>query len=167
MISITPFLMFNSDAEDAVKFYISLFKNSEILKTTYYGPKDIQILSRLPVEDRPGPEGSVKTITFTLNGRTFRAGNGGARFKFNHGVSMYVRCETQPEIDDIWNKIAEEGSIEESGWVCDKYGVPWQVAPSILDDFLAGSDEKSQRASAKVLSSKKMIIDEIKKAYFE
>ncbi len=159
--------MFNTEAEEAVKFYITLFQNSEILKTTYFGAKELQTLSRLPEDQRPGPEGSVKMITFTLNGRTYRAGNGGGYFKFNHGISMCVRCETQDEIDRVWNKLAEDGKIEECGWVSDKFGVPWQIIPAILDDLTSSTDEKAQRAAVKVLNSKKLVIEEIKKAYFE
>jgi predicted 3-demethylubiquinone-9 3-methyltransferase (glyoxalase superfamily) len=131
---ITPFLWFDNQAEGAVNFYTSIFKNSKILKTTRYG------------ETGPGPSGSDMTVEFELDGQRFIALNGGPQFKFTEAVSFVVNCESQKEVDDFWEKLSEGGRKIECGWLKDKYGLSWQVVPTILGELMnSGSPDKSQR----------------------
>jgi len=120
MPKITPFLWFDSNAEEAAQFYTSIFKNSKILQTSRYG------------EDGPGPKGTVMTIRFELNGQEFIALNGGPHFKFNEAVSFVVNCETQQEVDEYWKKLTAGGKEVQCGWLTDKYGLSWQITPTIL-----------------------------------
>jgi predicted 3-demethylubiquinone-9 3-methyltransferase (glyoxalase superfamily) len=117
---ITPFLWFDTNAEEAVNFYTAIFKNSKILDVTRWG------------EGGPGPKGSVMTMSFELEGQQFTALNGGPHFKFTEAVSFYVNCETQKEVDELWEKLLAGGTAQQCGWLKDKFGLSWQIIPSAL-----------------------------------
>jgi predicted 3-demethylubiquinone-9 3-methyltransferase (glyoxalase superfamily) len=156
MQKITPFLWFDSQAEEAVNFYTSIFKNSKILNVARYG------------EVGPGPNGSVMTVGFKLDGQEFLALNGGPYFKFNEAISFVVNCETQEEVDEKWEKLSEGGEKVQCGWLKDKYGVSWQIVPSILGKMLTDPDPtRSQRVMKAMLQMKKIEIEGLKKAYDE
>ena len=156
MQKITPFLWFDNKAEEAVNFYTSIFKNSKIVNITHYG------------EVGPGPKGSVMIVVFQLNGQEFIALNGGPAFKFNEAISLVVNCETQGEIDELWEKLSEGGEKVECGWLKDKYGVSWQIVPIVLREMLEDGDaERSQRVMKALLQMKKIDIEGLKKAYAE
>lgn len=151
---ITPYLWFDKNAEEAVKFYTSLFKRSKIMITTSYGDK------------APMPKGKVMTITFKLNGQEFMALNGGPVFKFNEAISLMVNCDTQKEIDYFWGKLSEGGAEVECGWLKDKYGLAWQIVPSILNKwFKHPNNEKRQRMLQALWRMKKLDIAQLKKAF--
>jgi predicted 3-demethylubiquinone-9 3-methyltransferase (glyoxalase superfamily) len=153
MQRITPFLWFDNQAEEAVKFYTSIFKNSKIGKTARYG------------EGGPGPKGSVMTIEFELDGQKFVALNGGPIFKFTEAISFVVNCETQAEIDEYWNKLSADGQEVQCGWLKDKYGLSWQVVPSILGQLVQEKDPaKSQRVMAALMKMVKLDIAALKRA---
>ncbi len=124
MQKITPFLWFDGKAEEAMNFYISIFKNSKIVSVTRYG------------EEGPGPKGTVMTATFQLDGQGFFALNGGPQFTFSPAISFFVNCETQQEVDELWEKLSEGGEKQRCGWLKDKYGLSWQVIPSVLGELL-------------------------------
>jgi predicted 3-demethylubiquinone-9 3-methyltransferase (glyoxalase superfamily) len=151
---ITTFLWFDGQAEEAVNFYTSIFKNSKVLNTTRYG------------DAGPGPKGSVMTIEFDLDGQTFTAINGGPEFKFTEAISLVVHCQTQEEVDYFWEKLpADGGKTIECGWLKDKFGLAWQVTPDILLELIADSDtEKSQRVMKAMMKMKKIDIAEIERA---
>ncbi len=151
---ITTFLWFDNNAEEAVKFYCSVFKNSRVLNTTHYG------------DAGPGPKGSVMTVDFELDGQRFAALNGGPAFKFTEAISLVVNCDTQEEIDYFWEKLSSEGGQEvECGWVKDKYGLSWQIVPGVLfDELFQGGDEQTERVLSAVMTMKKLNIEELKKA---
>ena len=150
---ITTFLWFDNNAEEAVKFYCSVFKNSRILNTTHYG------------DAGAGPKGSVMTVDFELDGQRFAALNGGPTFKFTEAISLVVNCETQEEIDYFWEKLSEGGEKVECGWVKDKFGLSWQVTPDILLDLIQDSDsQKSQRVMKAMMQMKKLDIEALKQA---
>jgi len=154
MQKISPFLWFDSQAEDAAKFYISVFKNSKILHISRYGKVG------------PGPAGSVMTVVFQLDGNEFIALNGGPIFKFNEAVSFMVECKTQEELDYYWEKLSRGGEKIQCGWLKDKYGLSWQVIPTILGEMLTDPDpKKSQRVMEAMLQMKKIDIEGLKKAY--
>jgi predicted 3-demethylubiquinone-9 3-methyltransferase (glyoxalase superfamily) len=154
MQKITTFLTFDSQAEDAVNFYTSIFKGSKILSKSYYG------------EAGPGPKGSLMTASFQLAGQQFMALNGGPSFKFSQGISLFVNCETQAEIDQLWEKLSEGGQKVACGWLTDKFGVSWQIVPSILGKLLNDKDaEKSKRVMNAMLQMKKLDIQKLKQAY--
>ena len=154
MTKITPFLWFDTQAEEAATFYVSIFKNSKIVNITRYG------------EAGPGPEGSVMTVDFELDGQPFIALNGGPQFKFNEAISFSVDCKTQSEVDEFWKKLSEGGEEGPCGWLKDKYGLSWQVNPTILGEMLNDSDpEKSKRVMGAMLKMKKIDIAALKKAY--
>jgi len=154
MQKITPFLWFDNQAEEAAKFYTSIFKNSKIKSISRYG------------DAGPGPKGQVMVVAFELAGQEFLALNGGPEFKFTEAVSMMVNCETQEEVDYYWDKLSGGGQIVECGWLKDKYGVPWQVTPVILNEMLRDKDPvKSQRVMKAMLQMKKIDIPTLKKAY--
>ena len=154
MQRITPFLWFDTQAEEAVKFYVSIFKNSTVLDTTRYG------------ETGPGPKGSVMTIKFKLDGQEFVALNGGPHFKFNEAISFVVNCETQKELDEFWEKLSEGGETIECGWLKDKYGVSWQIVPTILGEMFQAKDaEKTNRVMEALLQMKKLDIKGLKQAF--
>jgi predicted 3-demethylubiquinone-9 3-methyltransferase (glyoxalase superfamily) len=137
---IKPFLWFEHQAEDAAKFYTSIFKKSKI-----------GALARYP-EGSPGPAGSVMTVEFTLEGQEFIALNGGPQFKFTEAISFVVECENQKEIDYYWERLLEDGMPQQCGWLKDRYGVSWQVVPAGIDKIFFGKDKaKSQRAMQAML----------------
>lgn len=154
MPRITPFLWFDTHAEEAAKFYVSIFKNSRIVSTSRYG------------EAGPGPRGSVMTVAFELDGRGFIALNGGPQFKFTEAVSFSVDCETQAEVDELWEKLSRGGEEGPCGWLKDKYGLSWQINPGILGKMLSDPDpQKSKRVMEAMLKMKRIDIDALKKAY--
>ena len=151
---ITPFLWFDTNAEEAMNFYTSIFKNSEIVS-----------VSRYP-EGAPGQAGTVMTGTFTLNGQTFMALNGGPHFKFTEAISFFVNCETQEEVDELWEKLSEGGEEGQCGWLKDKFGVSWQIIPTALGELLGDKDaEKSKRVMEAMLLMHKIDVEKLKQAY--
>jgi len=154
MQKITPFLWFDNNAEEAVQFYTSIFKDSKVLATARYG------------DTGPGPKGSVMTMKFQLNGQEFAALNGGPTFKFTEAVSFVVNCENQEEIDTLWEKLSAGGKEVQCGWLKDKYGLSWQIVPAILPQLLSGRDpEKSNRVMQALMKMIKLDIEELKEAY--
>jgi predicted 3-demethylubiquinone-9 3-methyltransferase (glyoxalase superfamily) len=154
MQKITPFLWFDDQAEQAAKFYTSLFKNSKMGDISRYG------------DAGPGSPGKVMSVTFQLNGQDFMALNGGPEFHFTEAISFFVNCETQVEIDELWEKLTEGGEESQCGWLKDKFGLSWQIVPSTLGSYLGGPDpEGSQRAMRAMLQMKKLDIGKIKQAY--
>jgi predicted 3-demethylubiquinone-9 3-methyltransferase (glyoxalase superfamily) len=154
MQKITPFLWFNDQAEEAMKFYTSIFKNSKPGSITRYG------------EAGPGPEESVMSATFQLEGQEFIALNGGPQFTFSPAISFFVNCETQEEVDELWAKLTEGGREDQCGWLTDKFGLSWQIVPAGLIELLYSRDaEKSARAMKAMLQMKKLDIGMIKRAY--
>lgn len=157
---ITPNLWFNSNAEEAVNYYLSIFKNSRIGKISYYNREGFEIHHK--------PAGTVLTIQFWLEGQEFIALNGGPEFKFSEACSFIVNCETQEEIDYYWERLGRGGdeSAQVCGWLKDKYGLSWQIAPTIVNDmFLDAQSDKAQRAMGAMLKMKKLDIAALKKAY--
>ncbi len=151
---ITPFLWFNDNAEEAMNFYVSIFKNSKIGSVSRYG------------EAGPGPKGTVMVATFQLDGQEFLALNGGPQFKFTEAISLVVNCETQEEVDEFWEKLSEGGAKSQCGWLKDKYGLSWQIVPTILGELMQDKDpEKSQRVMKAMLQMKKLDIKTLKQAY--
>ncbi len=154
MQMITPFLWFDNQAEEAAKFYISIFKNSEILSVSRYG------------EAGPGPQGTVMTVTFELEGQKFTALNGGPQYKFTEAISFYVNCQTQAEVDTLWTRLSEGGEEGPCGWLKDKFGVSWQIVPTVLGELLNDPDPvKSQRVVQAMLQMKKIEIAQLQQAY--
>ncbi len=154
MQKITPFLWFDHQAEEAAKFYVSLFKNSKILSVTRYG------------EAGPGPQGTVMTVTFLLDGQEFTALNGGPVFKFTEAISFVANCNTQEEVDELWDKLSMGGEGGQCGWLRDRYGLSWQVVPITLEEMLTDPDpEKAQRVMRAMLQMKKIDIKGLKRAY--
>jgi predicted 3-demethylubiquinone-9 3-methyltransferase (glyoxalase superfamily) len=150
---ITTFLWFDNNAEEAVNFYVSVFKNSKVLNTLRYS------------DVGPGPKGSVMTIDFELDGQRFTALNGGPTFKFTEAISLVVHCETQEEIDYFWEKLSEGGQQVQCGWLKDKYGLSWQVVPKILADLLKGGESgKPERVMRAIMQMKKLDIEDLQKA---
>ena len=155
---ITPFLWFDDDAEEAVKFYVAIFKNSSIGSVTRYDEEGAKAAGR--------PRGSVMTVPFELDGQAFTALNGGPHFKFTEAISFVVNCETQDEVDDFWKKLSAGGQEVQCGWLKDRFGVSWQVVPRVLVEMLQDKDpEKSKRAMAAMLTMKKIDIAALKRAY--
>jgi predicted 3-demethylubiquinone-9 3-methyltransferase (glyoxalase superfamily) len=154
MATVTPFLWFDTQAEQAATFYVSIFKNSRILKVTRYG------------EAGPGPKGSAMTVEYELDGQPFIALNGGPHFKFTEAVSFSIECETQPEVDDYWRKLTADGGQEgQCGWLKDRFGLSWQVNPKILGELLADPDPaRAKRVMEAMLKMKKIDIAALKKA---
>jgi len=147
MPKITPFLWFNDQAEEAMNFYTAIFKNSKIGSVSRYG------------EGGPGPQGSVMTATFELDGQEFMALNGGPLFTFTEAISLFVNCETQAEVDELWTKLTEGGEEGQCGWLKDKYGLSWQIVPSVLGELLSDPDaEKARRVMNAMLQMKKIDI---------
>jgi len=147
MQKITPFLWFDTQAEEAAKFYASVFPNSKIRKTARYG------------EAGPGPKGSVMTVEFELDGQRMIALNGGPQFKFTEAISLSVDCKTQEEVDHYWTKLSQGGKEQPCGWLKDKYGLSWQVNPAILGELLSGPDaKKAKRVMEAMLKMKKIDI---------
>ena len=155
MQRITPFLWFDNNAEEAMNFYVSIFKNSKVLRLMRYG------------EAGPGPAGTVMTAEFELDGQQFVGLNGGPRFKFTEAVSFTVKCETQEEVDYYWAKLSEDGGEKSRcGWVKDKFGLWWQVEPSILGELMADKNpEKAKRVMEAMLKMDKIEIEPLKRAH--
>jgi predicted 3-demethylubiquinone-9 3-methyltransferase (glyoxalase superfamily) len=150
----TPFLWYDNNAEEAVNHYISIFKNSKITKIARYG------------DAGPGPQGSVMTIAFQLEGQDFIALNGGPMFKFNEAISFSVDCKSQEEVDELWEKLSAGGQPSQCGWLKDKYGVSWQIVPSVLIEVLQGKDgEKSKRVMQAMMQMRKIDIAALQRAY--
>lgn len=149
MQKITPFLWFDGNAEEAMKFYVSVFKNSRILSTS------------------PGPDGKVMTGTFQLEGQQFMALNAGPQHKFNEAISLFVNCETQAEVDDLWKKLTADGGAESMcGWLKDKFGLSWQIIPSALGRMFGDKDRaKAGRAVQAMLKMKKIDIAKLQQAF--
>jgi predicted 3-demethylubiquinone-9 3-methyltransferase (glyoxalase superfamily) len=149
MRKITPFLWFDNQAEEAARFYISVFKNS-----------------RLGEVLRRGEAGSVMSVTFTLDGQDFIAPNGGPHFKFTEAISFFVPCDSQAEVDELWEKLSEGGEKSRCGWLKDKFGVSWQVVPTVLRDLLWDKDpQKSRRVMEAMLQMDKLDIERLKQAH--
>ena len=160
MQKITSNLWFDTQAEEAANYYVSIFKNAKIGKVTRFGKEGYEI-HRMPA-------GTVMTIEFILEGQTFVALNGGPIFKFNEAISFIVNCETQAEIDYYWNKLSEGGdkNAQQCGWLKDKYGLSWQVVPTMLDDMFTNSNSKKTEAVMKaMLQMKKLDIHKLEEAY--
>ena len=156
---ITPFLWFDDNAEEAAKFYTSIFKKSKIIDIAHYGESAAEASGR--------PKGTVMTVTFELEGQRFMALNGGPIFKFSPAISFLVSCETQQEIDSFWEKLSEEGGEQEQcGWLKDRFGVSWQIVPSVLDEMIQDKDaEKSEKVVKALIQMKKIDIQSLQKAY--
>jgi predicted 3-demethylubiquinone-9 3-methyltransferase (glyoxalase superfamily) len=157
---ITPFLWFDDQAEEAVKFYTGIFKNSRVLKIARYTEAGQEVHRR--------PPGSAMTVSFELEGQAFTALNGGPVFKFNEAVSFQISCETQEEVDHYWSKLSAGGdeSAQQCGWLKDKYGLSWQVVPTILPQLLMDPDPaKAGRAMEAMLQMKKLDIAKLKRAH--
>src|SRR5215831_16193933 len=154
MQKITPFLWFDNNAEEAMNFYVSIFPNSKVQSTTRYGAGG------------PGPAGTVMTAQFSLDGQEFVALNGGPMHKFTEAVSFVINCETQGEVDRFWDKLTAGGQPGPCGWLKDKYGLSWQVVPTILPKLLSDKDPaKSGRAMAAMMKMSKLDGDALKRAY--
>ncbi len=154
MQKITPFLWFDGKAEEAMNFYTSIFKNSKIVSITRYG------------EEGPGPKGTVMSVTFQLDGQEFMALNGGPQFTFSEAISFFVNCKTQGEIDELWEKLSEGGKKQRCGWLKDKYGLSWQIVPTVLGEMLQDKDgEKSKKVMKAILRMDKLDIKSLKQAY--
>ena len=151
---ITPFLWFDNQAEEAMNFYVSIFENSRILNLTRCG------------DAGPGPKGSVMTGTFQLAGQEFMALNGGPHFKFTEAISLFVRCEAQQEVDDLWEKLSAGGEKSRCGWLKDKFGLSWQIVPNVLGQLLNDPDpQKSARVMQAMLQMDRLDIEKLKRAY--
>jgi predicted 3-demethylubiquinone-9 3-methyltransferase (glyoxalase superfamily) len=154
MQQITPFLWYNTNAEEAANFYVSIFPNSAITNVARYGKAG------------PGPEGSAMTVAFTLNGLNFVGLNGGPTYQFTEAVSFVISCETQEEVDMYWDNLCEGGKPNVCGWLKDKFGLSWQVVPTILPKLLTSADrEGSQRAMKAMMGMAKLDIAALQKAY--
>src|SRR6266480_674647 len=154
MQKITTFLWFNDQAEEAMKFYVSIFKNAKVLSVT-----------RLP-EGTPGPNGKVITGSFQIEGQEFMVLNGGPQFPFTEAISLYVNCETQDEVDELWEKLSAGGSKDRCGWLKDKYGLSWQIIPTALGRMLRDKDpQKAGRVMQAMLQMSKIDIAGLKRAY--
>lgn len=154
MQKITTFLTFDDEAEEAVNFYTSVFPNSRILTTSRYG------------EAGPRPEGSFMMATFELDGQEFIALNGGPSFTFAQGISLFVSCETQEEIDDFWEKLSDGGQEVACGWLTDRFGVSWQIVPRVLAEMLNDEDPaKAGAVMSAMLQMTKLEIDALRRAY--
>jgi predicted 3-demethylubiquinone-9 3-methyltransferase (glyoxalase superfamily) len=154
MQKITPFLWFNGNAEAAAKFYVAVFKNSKMLEVTRYG------------DAGPGPKGTVMSCIFQIEGQRFYALNGGPEFKFTPAISFFVNCQTQAEIDKLWRRLSKGGKPIQCGWLTDKFGVTWQIVPSVLSDLLNAKDPaKSQRVMRAMFKMAKLDLKRLNRAY--
>ncbi len=154
MQKIAPFLWFNDNAEEAMNFYVSVFKNSKIVSTDRYG------------DAGPGPKGTLMSGTFQLEGQEFYALNGGPQFKFTEAISLFVNCETQQEVDELWAKLTADGGEEsQCGWLKDKFGLSWQIIPTALGEMLGDKDpERSKRVMEAMLKMRKIDIKALEQA---
>ena len=151
---IMPFLWFDHQAEEAAGFYVAIFPNSKIGKVARYS------------DVGPGPAGSVMTVEFQLDGQSFVALNGGPIFKFTEAVSFVVNCQTQEEVDHYWARLAEGGAEVQCGWLKDKFGLSWQIVPTVLPQLLSGSDPaRSKRVVQALMGMKKLDVRELQRAY--
>lgn len=154
MQRITPFLTFNNQAEEAVNLYVSVFPNAKIISINRYG------------EGAPMPAGTVISATFELEGQAFMALNGGPHFTFADGISLFVSCKTQQEVDELWEKLSAGGEKGQCGWLKDKFGVSWQIIPTALGELLGGKDpKKAQNVMQAMLQMTKIDIDVLQQAY--
>lgn len=151
---ITTFLWFDNNAQEAMEFYTSVFKNSKIGNVSRYG------------EAGPGPNGTVMVGSFELEGQQFTALNGGPRFKFTEAISLVINCETQEEVDYFWEKLSAGGQLQQCGWLKDKFGLSWQVVPTVLDELMRDKDpQKSKRVMEAMLQMVKLDIPRLRAAY--
>jgi len=158
MQKINPCLWFDDKAEEAAKFYVSIFKNSKLANITRYGEAGAEVSGR--------PTGSVMTVTFEIEGQEFVALNGGPHFKFSEAISFMVKCETQKEIDEMWEKLSQGGKEGQCGWLTDKYGLSWQIVSPVWDEMLRDKDvKKSERVMKAILQMSKPDIKTLKQAY--
>ena len=158
MQKISPCLWFDHQAEEAAKFYVSIFKNSKIGNRTRYGEAGAEVSGR--------PKGSVMTVTFEIEGQEFVALNGGPHFTFSEAISLMVKCETQQEIDEMWEKLSQGGEEGPCGWLKDKYGLSWQIVSPEWSEMLRDKDvEKSERVMKAILQMTKPDIETLKQAY--
>ena len=158
MQKVTPCLWFDSHAEEAAKFYVSIFKNSKFGNMTRYGDAGAEVSGR--------PKGSVMTVTFEIEGQEFVALNGGSHFTFSEAISLMVQCETQKEIDEMWEKLSRGGEEGPCGWLKDKYGLSWQIVSPEWNEMLRDKDvEKSERVMKAILQMTKPDIKTLKQAY--
>jgi predicted 3-demethylubiquinone-9 3-methyltransferase (glyoxalase superfamily) len=158
MQKITPFLWFDNQSEEAVNFYTSIFKNSKIGSVARYGDEGAEVSGQ--------PKGSVMTVAFELEGQKFVALNGGPHFTFSPAISFVVNCETQEEVDELWEKLSEGGEKQRCAWLTDKYGVSWQIVPTVLVEMLHDKDaEKAKRVMNAMLQMDKIDIAGLKQAY--
>jgi predicted 3-demethylubiquinone-9 3-methyltransferase (glyoxalase superfamily) len=156
MQKITPFLWFDGNAEEAANHYISIFKNSKMGKISRYG------------DAGPGPKGSAMSVTFQIEGQEFFALNGGPQFKFTPAISFFVNCETQKEVDELWEKLSAGGRTDRCGWLQDKFGVSWQIIPTILGQLLGDKDpQRAKRAMQAMLQMTKIDIEKLQQAAAE
>lgn len=154
MQKITPFLWFDNNAEEAANFYVSIFKNSKVLSVSRYG------------DAGPGPKGTVMVAEFQIEGQEFVALNGGPRFKFDEAISFVINCETQDEVDYFWERLSEGGKKSRCGWLQDKFGLWWQVVPTVLNKLMSDSDpEKVKRVTEAMLQMDRIDIEPLQRAY--
>jgi predicted 3-demethylubiquinone-9 3-methyltransferase (glyoxalase superfamily) len=154
MQKVTPFLWFDNQAEEAVNLYVSIFPNSKMLKVLRYG------------EAGPGPKGSVMTASFELDGQRFTALNGGPHFKFTEAVSFVIDCKSQEEVDHYWDKLSAGGQTQQCGWLKDKFGVSWQITPTVLVEMMGDADPaKAKRVAKAMMKMVKIDIAKLKEAY--
>ena len=153
-MQVTPFLWFDGKVEEAMEFYTSVFEDSKIVNVSRYG------------EAGPGPQGSVISATFVLAGQKFVALNGGPQFTFTPAISFFVDCATQQEVDDLWEQLSQGGEKQRCGWLRDKYGLSWQIIPSILGDLLQDDDdEKAASVMRAMLQMEKIDIETLQRAH--
>lgn len=154
MQKITPYLWFDNNAEEAVNFYVSIFKNSKIGDVTRYG------------DAGPGPKGQVMVMSFEIEGLNFVALNGGPEYKFTEAISLFVNCATQAEVDELWEKLSDGGEKGPCGWLKDKFGLSWQIIPQALMDLMQDPDpKKAQRVTEAMLKMSKIDIAALRRAY--
>ncbi len=154
MQKITPFLWFDGKAEEAMNFYTEIFKNSKVVDIMRYG------------DAGPGPKGSVMSATFQLEGQEFIALNGGPQFTFSPAISFFVKCQTQEEVDELWDRLLAGGRPQQCGWLTDRYGLSWQIVPTVLGEMLQDKDpERSSRVMKAMLKMVKLDIAALKEAY--
>jgi predicted 3-demethylubiquinone-9 3-methyltransferase (glyoxalase superfamily) len=154
MQKISPFLWFDTQAEEAMHHYVSIFANSKVLGVTRYG------------DAGPGPKGSVMTASFELEGQQFTALNGGPRFKFTEAISFVVSCETQAELDELWDRLSQDGQTQQCGWLKDRFGLSWQIIPAALPELMSDPDpERAGRVTEAMLQMTKIDIAKLRQAY--